>query len=308
MATTKTRTPNVTHYSPGYGYSYADIMRHPGHVFFVQSTHASAVDNVGHGRSPDLPCATLEYAMSLCTASAGDIVYLLPGHIEIVTAAAPLNLDVIGVTIRGCGSGTLQPIIRFTTAVGAVCNVTAASITVENVNWQAGFADITAAILPICTDFTIRRCRFTEQTAALNCLIWIREPADATAARITVEDCLIYAFDTANTHFINYAGTGSGHIFRRNVLMGDWGTMAVGGAGIILDAEISNNYIYNLANTANGCLLFAATATGVMARNMVGNSAAASSQITATGMSKNFNYAVDIGGADVQGIPEPAMA
>ena len=192
-------------------------------------------------------------------------------------------------------------------ATGTV-TVTGANITVEHVCWEAFYADVATAIVVTATDFTIRNCRFTEQTAELNALIWIQMPVNTTASRLTVEDCLVYAPDTANTHFINFADTGDGHIVRRNVLMGDWGTMAIGGAGIITNANVSDNYIYNLANTANGCLLFADTATGVMNNNMVGNSAAASSQITATGMAKNHNFGVDIGGGDVQAIAEPAMA
>lgn len=304
-----TRTPLFSQYWPGYGYGFADIKRHPGNVFFVGSASTNAVDDAGHGRSPDMPFATLDYAIAFCTASVGDVIYLLPGHVELVTAAANLDLDVIGITIIGCGNGTLQPIIRFTTINSTDMDVDAEHITIENVNFQAGVADILGAIDVNCTDFTIRKCRFTEQTAALNALVWIVEPADATASRITIEDCLIYAFDAANDTFINYAGTGDGHIFRRNVMMGDWDNLsAVGGAGVITSACICKNYIYNLSNAANGCLLFAATATGVLMDNMCGNSAAASSQITATGMSKCFNYGVDIGGGDVQGIPEPAMA
>ncbi len=305
---TATRTPLFVRHNAGGPYAYAPISKYPGEVFFVGSTQTNAVDDTGHGRSPEAPFATLNYAVTQCTANQGDVIYLMPGHIELVTAAADLDLNVAGITILGCGHGTYQPIIRFTTIITADCDIDAANITVENVNWQAGFADITAAIDVNATDFTIRNCRFTEQTAALNCLIWIQDAAAAGSDRITVEDCLVYAPDTANTHFINFAGTGDGHIVRRNALMGDWGTMAIGGAGIITNANISDNYIYNLANTANGCLNFAATATGIMCRNMVGNSAAASSQITATGMAKNFNYGVDIGGGDVQAIPEPAMA
>jgi hypothetical protein len=303
-----TRTPQMSWRQPGGVYGYAPIRRFPHEVFFVGSTATNAVNDTGHGRSPEAPYATLEYAIGLCTASLGDVIYLMPGHVELIAADNALDLDTAGVTIIGVGNGTYQPIIRWTGAAAAGTMVVGAvGITIENVNFQAGATDTTNGILVQCTDFTIRRCRFTEQTAALNMLIWIQLPADATASRLTVEDCLVYAPDTANTHFINFSDTGDGHIVRRNCLLGDWGTCAIGGAGIITNANISDNYIYNLANTANGCLLFADTATGVMMNNMTGNSAAASSQITATGMSKNFNFGVNLGDGDVQAIPEPPL-
>jgi len=306
---TATRTPQMAWRQVGGPYFYAPVSRFPGDVFFVGSASTNAVDDIGHGRNPEAPFATLDYAVGRCTANAGDVIYLMPGHIELVTAAANLDLDVAGIHIIGVGNGTLQPIIRFTTINSADCDIDAANITVEKVNWQAGVADVIAAIDVNATDFTIRNCRFTEQTAALNCLIWIQLPAgvDVTGSRLTVEDCRVYAPDASNTHFINFSDSGDGHIVRRNVLMGDWSTCAIGGAGIVTNANISDNYIYNFSNTVDSCLLFADTATGVMMNNMVGNSAAASNQILATGMAKCYNYGVDIG-VDAQGIPDPAMA
>ena len=308
---TATRTPLFSRHQPGGTYAYAPIRRFPGEVFFVSSTDTTrGADDTGHGRSPEAPFLTLNYAFSQCTANQGDVIYLKPGHIETVMAAAGLALDVAGVHVIGVGNGTIQPIIRVagTVQVPATVTVTAANITVENVNWQAGLGDVATAIIVTATDFTIRKCRFTEQAVDLNALIWIQMPAYATAARLTVEDCLVYAPDASNTHFINFSDTGTGHVVRRNVLHGDWSTMAIGGAGVITYANISDNYIYNFSNTVDGCLNFANAATGVMANNMVGNNAAVSNQNVATGMAKSFNYGVDLIGGDVQGIPDPAMA
>jgi len=305
---TATKTPLFSQHMPGGPWGYADIMRHAGDIYFVQSTHASAVDDSGHGRTPEDPFATLSYAAGRCTANAGDVIYLMPGHVEVITGTPDLTMTIAGVKVFGCGSGTIQPIIRFTTAIGAELNVDAADIVFENVNFQAGVADLTAPIDVNATNLTIRKCRFTEQTAALNALIWLQLPADATAAGLTLEDNYVYAPDAANTHWVNFADTGAGHKVRRNVLHGDWGTMAIGGAGVIVGCDISDNYIYNLANTANGCINLAGAATGVVNNNRVGNSAVVNSQIDADGTAMNRNFGVDIAGGDVQGLLEPAAA
>ena len=303
-----TKTPLMGDYQPGGAFSYADIKRHPAGVWFVGSTVTGASDTAGFGYNPDKPAATLDYINSVATASAGDVVYLLPGHVETVTEAGGLDMDCIGLHVIGCGHGTLQPVIELTTIASADIDIDAASVTFENVHFRAGVADIVAAIDVNCADLTIRNCRFSQEDDDLNALIWIQDHATTTTSnRITVEDCIIYAYDASNTHFINYSGTGDGHIFRRNVLIGDWGTMAVGGAGVITNANISDNYIYNAANTANGCLNFDASATGVMMNNRVGNAAVQNSQITATGMSKNENYACVVA-EDLNGILEPAGA
>jgi hypothetical protein len=305
---TATRTPLFSRHQPGGTYAYAPIRRFPGEVFFAGSASTNCVDDTGHGRSPEAPFATLDYAIGQTTANQGDVIYLMPGHVELVTAAGDLTLDMAGVHIIGVGNGTIQPIIRFTTINTTDMLVSAANCTVEHVNFQAGVANVAAAIDVNATDFTIRNCRFTEQTAGLNCLIWIQLPGDTTAARLTVEDCFVYAPNAANDSFINFSDTGDGHKVKRNTLHGDWDVAAIGGAGVITNADISDNYIYNLAAISNSCLLFADAATGTMMNNYVGNGQGASDQITATGMAKCYNYGVDLGGADVQGIPEPAMA
>jgi len=102
-------------------------------------------NTAGHGRTPEEPFLTLEYAMSQTTADRGDVIYLMPGHVELVATAGALAMDVAGVTVIGCGNGTIQPIIRFTLAA-ADMNVTAANITMENINFQAGVADVLIAI------------------------------------------------------------------------------------------------------------------------------------------------------------------
>jgi len=123
-----------------------------------------------------------------------------------------------------------------------------------------------------------------------------------------VEDCFIYADEATNDTFINYAGVGDGHIFRRNVLSGDWDNVtAVGGAGIITNATICDNYIYNRCTTNDSCLSFAATATGVMFNNMVMNGAAENNMILATGMAKAQNFGAIIA-EDLQGTADPVVA
>ena len=52
--------------------------------------------------------------------------------------------------------------------------------------------------------------------------------------------------DAANTHFVNFAGTGTGHRIIGNELIGDWGTMAIGGAGVVTNAVIRDNVISNV--------------------------------------------------------------
>jgi len=114
---------------------------------------------------------------------------------------------------------------------------------------------------------TFRNCRFTDTSTALNAKIWIKEEAAVTSGGLLVENCRAKAYGTNNTHFINFAGTGDSHTVQDNILMGDWATMCIGGAGFVTDCAIIRNFIMNVVATADTCINMGATATGVIADN-----------------------------------------
>jgi hypothetical protein len=307
------RTALFARSRPGGVYDFESIERHPNDVWFVSSTNALAVDDSGHGRDPDAPYATLAYAATVRAANlgpqanVGDVVYLMPGHIEICTAAAPVTLSVAGITIRGLGHGANRAMIRFDVAIGADINVDAANITFENVDFVANFADVTAAVDVNACDISFIGCRFLQAGANLNAVIWIQDALAAASDRITVRDCYARDLDAANTHFINFSGTGDSHKIVNNVLLGDWGTVAVGGAGVITNALIDGNLIYNFSNSNDAIINLAATATGLVTRNYTGGTAAVANGITATACVKLENYYADLPGGDVQGILDPVI-
>ncbi len=282
-------------------YDVTSIGGHPGAIFYVSSEHADAEDSAGFGKSPDSPVATIDYAVSLCNASAGDVIYAMPGHTETIAVIGGLDLDVIGIHVIGIGEGTLQPILDMTAEASSI-SIDAANVTLEGFNIQASFADITNIIDVNATDFTVRKCRFTQAGANLNALICVQDAGAAASDRITIEDCYAIQNDVNTTHFVAFGGTGDGHIVRRNVLLGDWSTMAIGGAGVVTMAQVHDNYIYHSGNDADACINFADTATGIVANNRSGTlgSAAGNDCII---MSLLENYHVNI--ADASGVLDP---
>jgi len=307
MATTGARTPQFSQKQSGGAFAYADIRRHPAAVFFVDSTNSLASDSEGFGENPDMPFATIDYAVSQCTDSVGDVIYAMPGHIEVLTAGGDLDLDVIGISVRGLGEGALQPVISFTTIISVDMDVDAASITCENLNFQAAFADITAMIDVNATDFTLRNCRFTQSAADMNALICVQDAAGAGSDRITIENCEAIMYDASNTHFVNFAGTGEEHIVRNNVLLGDWGTVAVGGAGVLILWTVADNYIHNIAAADDAGIATAATSTGMVYNNRLGygDVGNATTAIDCDLCAMCENYVVDSVSA-AQGILDPA--
>jgi hypothetical protein len=92
---------------PGGVFSVVNQAVTTGNIFFVDSGSATGANSVGAGQNPDAPFLTIDYAVGQCTANNGDIIYVMPGHAEVVAAAAGLDLDVAGITIVGLGSGAV---------------------------------------------------------------------------------------------------------------------------------------------------------------------------------------------------------
>lgn len=262
-----------------------------GDIFFVHS--GTGVDAANYGRHPDSPFATLAYAGLLASPSAvadrQDIIYVMPGHTETVSAAGDLVFDIAGISVIGIGHGTLTPRITLDTIITADIDIDAARITFENLIIESDFVDVAIAIDVNDDDFTIRDCRFQATSAANNFLVCIEDAALLASHRITVEDCIQIDRDTSNTHFINFTGTGDGHVVVNNVLMGDYGTMCIGGAGVVTNIVVAGNLISNTSVTVDSCVNLAGATTGIVVNNLCGGGAAVANGIVADGCTKAQN-------------------
>lgn len=254
------------------------------------------------------PYSSIENALNgnVLTASNGDIIMVKAGHAETVSAAAGIDVDIAGVTIIGLGNGSNRPTITFDTAATADIDIDAANVTIENIVFSANFADIAAAIDVNAVNFTLRGCHFQATAADMNFKICVQDGATTTSNGITVEGCTSLMLDAADTHFINLAGTGDGHMISGNVLHGNWGTMCIGGAGVVTRCAILNNYIFNIATDADTCISMAATATGICANNRC-TGGHASQGIIPGDLGSVENYYVQ-STADLSGVIEPAVA
>ena len=282
------RTALFSRRQPGGVYTVDDFKEHPGDIYFVDSGSATGSDSAGYGKNPDKPFLTIDYAVGMCTANQGDVIYVMPGHAETVTAAGGLDLDVAGISVIGLGRGTLQPTVTLTTANTADVDVDAANILIENIHFKSGFEDIAACIDVNAADCTIRNCRFTEAADNQNFLICILGALAAASDGLIVEDCYCIQDDATNTHFISLPGTSKGVVIRRNTIIGDFGTAAIGAAGVVVFGTVVDNVIYNAAADNDSCINLAGT--GICMRNLCGGAAAQANGVTATLWAIAENY------------------
>ena len=92
-----------------------------GNVWYV---HNGTGSDTGKGTA-DKPFKTLDYAVGRCTATGTayakqDVIYLMPGHAETLTAADAVDIDVAGVQVIGLGRGAARATFTYTVAAGEI--------------------------------------------------------------------------------------------------------------------------------------------------------------------------------------------
>ena len=145
-----------------------------GSIFYVDSVTGSNTAN--DGRSPDQPYASIDTAVGSCTANKGDHIIVIPGHVETVTAAAGLDLDVAGITIIGLGEGDVRPTINFTTATTADMDFDATDITLQNILFTGGIDALAAPIDVNSDDCTLIDCEIRDVTGQV--VKWFKVDGD----------------------------------------------------------------------------------------------------------------------------------
>ncbi len=160
---------------------------HPGKAFWVSNASTLLVGqrggSDGNKGTFDSPFSTIDGAVGQCVAGRGDIIYVKPGHVETVTAAGGLDLDVAGIAVIGLGSGSNRPQVNFTTATTADMDVDAANITVYNILFTGGIDALAAPIDVNAADFALINCEWRDVTGQATDVIL----ADANADRLLID-------------------------------------------------------------------------------------------------------------------------
>lgn len=257
---------------PGGLFSVIDKEFCTGSIFYVSSI--TGTDGAGYGRNPDAPLATLDYAVGLCTASAGDIIFLMPGHAESIAAATGAVLDIAGVTVIGLGRGSLIPKLSLITAAGATLSITAADCAVRNVHIYSNFSNGVTAGITIGADadgFVLDNIKMTEAANTKEFLVGILIAAGVT-------DGVIKGLKFSevpggsNTSAIQASGAADRLIIDDCYIQADSSAAVVkldGAASV--DVQFINNRVINIDTSAGLGVNFHASTTGMAANNRITN-------------------------------------
>jgi hypothetical protein len=252
---------------PGGLFAVTDREFYPsGTVFWVCST--TGTDGAGFGQNPDAPVATVDYAVGLCTASVGDVIFVMPGHHESLDANTDCLIDVIGVSVIGLGRGMNRPILDFDDTDGTV-EMDAANCRISNIILRSSIASTVTGINVDAHDCEIDHCLFTWETTGDEFVDCINLNAfDRTHIHDNV-------FDTeeaagAAVSAINIVDANDVTI-ERNIFRGFWsGGSILGVTTLSARLLILDNVIYNSSTAVYAGLdLGALNGTGLVAGNYI---------------------------------------
>jgi hypothetical protein len=276
----------------------------PGETFWVNSSSVLPPRGVSPSdNSPGTyvePVATLGAALDLCKADRGDVIMIMPGYTETVTAS-DLALDVAGVAIIGMGSGGLKPTFT-SSATGSLVSVSAANMSVYNCRFVASVANIVSGISVTAADFSIDSCEFMSEEAADAFTVGIITTVageglsvtnctfnhESTVAGVAVTDVPTSAIETL----------GDRSYIAGNSILGEYSTSAIyNQTTAILGATIIDNDVFNVSTSAAaGFISVAAGSTGLIMRNMgmVLETSTIDGLIVNPAMAMSENYAVNV--------------
>jgi hypothetical protein len=128
-------------------------------VFFVDS--GKGANAGGNGKDADTPFASLDYAIGQCTASNGDMIVVMPGHAETLTAA--IALDIAGITIVGLGNGDNRPSFTLTASAAPAITISADDQKIHNLRFYcatAGTSYLKNLLRVAASDVDVSGCEF----------------------------------------------------------------------------------------------------------------------------------------------------
>ncbi len=296
MADIHTNTTLFMSKQPGGDFLVIDQGITTGDVYFVDSNTGS--DNLGAGRSPQTPTATLQYAIdNFATLAQGDIIYCMVNHAETATTDVDLfDLDVAGISVIGLGVGSKRPTFTLSHQDATVV-ISAPHCRLSNVR-LIGNAEELVTCLEIDAggdNSRIDNCYIGDTSSALDMVIAIAVAADAD--RLIIENNHISInVGGEGEEGINFAGGSDETIIRDNIMVGDWKT----GGGIEASGAASANILIvdNVVSNHDGAAGLAynghaGTTGGMFANYLHGDKGGTGSVAETTALHLGENYGLD---------------
>jgi len=244
-------------------------------VLFVDSaaTNALDADDAMHGHSFEMPLATLDYAIGLCTDGQGDVILIAPGHTETLTAATSCVVDKSDLTIVGLGTGLNRPTFSLGTLTTAKISVTAANVTIKNIRVVSALANVAEGLdaEAAANGLWLEDCDFRDGNAA-NLELVIGVTLAAECDDVTILNCEFHTVASGGCASAIMATAGNDRLRVEGCrIFGTYSASCIDADATTahLDICIKDNSLLNQHATGDCIKLYTGT-TGEITRNMVG--------------------------------------
>lgn len=289
---------------------------HPGKVFWVNNSTVLPDQGLGGSNGNKgtylQPFLTIDYAVGRCKANRGDVIYVMPGHVETCSTAtggvATVDLDVAGVSVIGLGKGSKQARFDFTDAAGIV-TVNADNVGIHNMNFHANIPEVVIglSILTLATDLHVSGCKFDVETTTTDEFL-ISINLGVGCNNFVIEDTVIDNGLGAGATGIKLVGATAGGTIRRCRIHGDYTLACIGGLTTAsTEIYIEDNVLVNGGSANVGAvavLSLVAASTGMFRGNTCFcNVATGVLQLVSTGLFFSDNWqGEDAGSAATAGM------
>lgn len=277
-----------------------------GAVYFVSSVTGSN-GNVGTDR--DKPFATVDYAIGKCAANKGDVIFILPGHAESLSAASAITCDVAGVSIIGLGNGSNRPTFSWA-ATAATWVVSAASVLISNIRCTPSIDEVVTMFSVSAANVTFDRVDHIDAGASIQTRQFLL--TTAAADYLTIQNCRHVCITAAGAaqKWIELVGTDFSRIVDNSfqiVANAATGSELISGSTAVVYCEIARNLMQLIGATIDSVINLVTGSTGIIADNRIasGTSVATGAAITGDGCFMFNNLWADT--ATASGLLAPAV-
>ena len=265
---------------------------------YVDSTNASATDTNNDGTDPAVPMATLDAAFGVSGLTAGDIIYVMPGHNENI-GNAQIDMDVAGVFVIGVGAGDSKPRFDFEHANASI-DIGADNIHVYGLRFMPSVTvvaigvDIEAGSAGVI----LERCEWMVGEAGDGTdefVIGLDVKAGGHDLKVVGNEFHTHASCNGCTDAISVTGASSRVHILDNSFEGNWSTSAIGDVAAGTDILIGRNVI-KVADGQPGIELHANTTGRIWENYIASTGIDADVAIDADDCEWFENYAVEADG------------
>lgn len=235
--------------------------------------------------------SSIATALAACTASRGDVVYVLPNYTETVTST--ITMSKAGVSLIGLGGRAQKPTITPNLA-DDLFNITAANCTIESLRFAAPLTDNQASDINVAAAFaTLRDLYFLGSVATENKtdIITVASGGDD----LLVEGCFAYNTVVDCVSWLSLEAAVARPRIRNNVVQGTFSTACLMDEATATLATIRGNIFKNTKSATAVVTFTTGNTTGVMSFNHISgrHTTLASNLVTGTGMDFFENRVVE---------------